>query len=163
MSSWAIDLSFWAITQNLRVIDLRCNKSSYENLNFLATKRKIEIVIDIPMQNNHYLSLPNKHRKLEKIDYSDILYLQSIRNYTLIHLQDGTVKMSTKTMLFHINHCLNDNFIRIHRTFCVNKYHIQNFDKKENVDSLFLKGGIQLAISRRKRSDILRNKAFDVE
>lgn len=113
------------------------------------------------MQNNQYLSIPNKHRKLEKIEYLDILYLQSIRNYTLIHLQDGTVRMSTKTMLFHINHCLNDNFIRIHRTYCVNKDHIQNFDIKENVDSLFLKGGIQLTISRRKRSDILRKRSFD--
>lgn len=127
-----------------------------------SPRRNTKIVHNKPMQNNHYLLLPNKHRKLEKIDYSDILYLQSIRNYTLIHLQDGTVKMSTKTMLFHINHCLNDHFIRIHRTYCVNKYHIQNFDKKENVDSLFLKGGIQLAISRRKRSDILRKRSFEL-
>jgi two-component system LytT family response regulator len=113
------------------------------------------------MQNISYLLLPNKFRKLEKIPYSDILYLQSNSNYTLIHLQDGSVKISTKTLLFHINNSLNDSFIRIHRTFCVNKSHIQNFNKKENVDSLFLKGGIQLAFSRRKRRDLLKKKSFD--
>jgi DNA-binding LytR/AlgR family response regulator len=112
------------------------------------------------MQDYNYLSLPNRFRKLDKILYSDILYLESNRNYTIIHLQDGTVRMSTKTMLFHINNCLNDNFIRIHRAFCVNKNYIQNFDKKENIDSLFLKGGIQLAISRRKRRNLLKEKPF---
>jgi DNA-binding LytR/AlgR family response regulator len=113
------------------------------------------------MHNRRYLSLPNKNRRLVKIPHSDILYLEGNGNYTCIHLQDGTVKLSTKTMLFHINNCLNENFLRIHRTFCVNKSHIQNFNKKENVDSLFLKGGIQLAISRRKRMDLLRKKSFD--
>jgi two-component system, LytTR family, response regulator len=113
------------------------------------------------MQNRLYLLLPNKNRKLVKIPHADILYLEGNGNYTSIHLQDGTVQLSTKTMLFHINNCLNENFLRIHRAFCVNKVHIQNFNKKENVDSLFLKGGIQIAISRRKRRDLLRKKSFD--
>ncbi|MES2520868.1 MAG: LytTR family transcriptional regulator DNA-binding domain-containing protein [Bacteroidota bacterium] len=107
-----------------------------------------------------YFLLPNKYRQFEKIPYSDILYLQSNSNYTLIHLQDGTVKISTKTLLFHVKNTLNDNFIRIHRTFCVNKSHVENYDKKENVDFLLLRGGIQLAISRRKRRELLKKKSL---
>lgn len=113
------------------------------------------------MRDNHYFLLPNKHRKFEQILYSDILYLQSNSNYTLIHLQDGSVKISTKTLLFHINNSLNESFIRIHRTFCVNKNYVQNFNIKENTDFLQIRGGIQLALSRRKRREILKKKSLD--
>lgn len=113
------------------------------------------------MRDNHYFLLPNKHRKFEQILYSDILYLQSNSNYTLIHLQDGSVKISTKTLLFHINNSLNESFIRIHRTFCVNKNYVQNFNVTENTDFLQIRGGIQLALSRRKRREILKKKSFD--
>ena len=113
------------------------------------------------MRDNHYFLLPNKHRKFEQILYSDILYLQSNSNYTLIHLQDGSVKISTKTLLFHINNSLNESFIRIHRTFCVNKNYVQNFNVTENTDFLQIRGGIQLALSRRKRREILKQKSLD--
>lgn len=113
------------------------------------------------MRDNHYFLLPNKHRKFEQILYSDILYLQSNSNYTLIHLQDGSVKISTKTLLFHINNSLNESFIRIHRTFCVNKNYVQNFNVTENTDFLQIRGGIQLALSRRKRREILKKKSLD--
>ncbi|PWK28185.1 LytTr DNA-binding domain-containing protein [Arcicella aurantiaca] len=113
------------------------------------------------MRDNHYFLLPNKHRKFEQILYSDILYLQSNSNYTLIHLQDGSVKISTKTLLFHINNSLDESFIRIHRTFCVNKNYIQNPDVNGNTDFLQIRGGIQLALSRRKRREILREKSLE--
>lgn len=114
------------------------------------------------MRDNHYFLLPNKHRKFEQILYSDILYLQSNSNYTLIHLQDGSVKISTKTLLFHINNSLNESFIRIHRTFCVNKNYVQNFNVTENTDFLQIRGGIQLALSRRKRREILQKKSLEL-
>jgi hypothetical protein len=42
MSSWATDLSFWAIAQNLRVIDLRCNKLSYKRISFFYPEEKLK-------------------------------------------------------------------------------------------------------------------------
>jgi DNA-binding LytR/AlgR family response regulator len=107
------------------------------------------------MQNSSCFLLPNKHRKFEKIPYSDILYLEGNINYTLIHLKDGQVKLSPRTLLFHVNNSLNESFLRIHRAFCVNKEHIEHYDGKENAYSLKLKTGIKLAVSRRKRHVLL--------
>ena len=107
------------------------------------------------MQQNSFFMLPNKHRRSEKIPHSDILYLEAATNYTLIHLQNGKVKVSPKTLLFHINNSLNKSFVRIHRAFCVNKDYIQNYDKKENANMIMLTGGIELAVSRRKKRALL--------
>jgi DNA-binding LytR/AlgR family response regulator len=109
------------------------------------------------MKDNTCFLLPNKHRKFEKIPYSEILYLEGNINYTLIHLQSGKVKISPRTLLFHINNSLNESFIRIHRAFCVNKNYIQDYNEKENANFLLLKSGTQLAVSRRKRSVLLEN------
>jgi DNA-binding LytR/AlgR family response regulator len=107
------------------------------------------------MQNSSYFLLPNKHRKFEKIPYSEILYLEGNINYTLIHLKGGQVKLSPRTLLFHVNNSLNESFIRIHRAFCVNKEHIENYDEKKSANVLLLKSGVQLAVSRRKRHALL--------
>ena len=99
---------------------------------------------------NSYLLLPHRTGKPQKIQFSDILYLEGIINYTLIHLQDGKVKLSPRTLLFHINNSLDESFIRIHRTYCVNKQFIQDYDYKLNPKYLLLKGGVSLKVSRRK-------------
>ena len=107
------------------------------------------------MRKNSYFMLPNRHRKSEKIPYSDILYLEAATNYTLIHLQNGMVKVSTKTLLFHVNNSLNESFVRIHRAFCINRDYIQNYNQKENANMLYLRGGIELTVSRRKKRALL--------
>ena len=107
------------------------------------------------MQENPYFMLPNRHRKSEKIAYSDILYLEAAINYTLIHLQSGKVKVSPKTLLFHVNNSLNKSFVRIHRAFCVNRDYIQNYNEKDNANTLLLRGGIELTVSRRKKRALL--------
>ena len=94
----------------------------------------------------HFL-LPNRNKQTEKIRYSDILYLEGNINYTIIHLQNGKIKISPRTLLFHINNSLDDSFIRIHRAFCVNRSYIQTYD----AESLVLAGGVRLAVARRRK------------
>ena len=108
------------------------------------------------MQKNTYLTLPNKFRKSEKIPLTEIVYLEANQNYTLIHLQNGKVRLSAQTLLFHVNNYLDESFIRIHRTFCVNKNHIESFDKPNYPKYLLLNGGTKLSISRRQRKNLIR-------
>ena len=108
------------------------------------------------MQKNTYLTLPNKFRKSEKIPLTEIVYLEANQNYTLIHLQNGNVRLSAQTLLFHVNNYLDESFIRIHRTFCVNKNHIESFDKPNYPKYLLLNGGTKLSISRRQRKNLIR-------
>ncbi len=103
------------------------------------------------MQTNTYFQLPQRNRKIERIAYSEIVYLEGDINYTLIHLQNGKVKVSPRTLLFHINNSLDESFVRIHRAFCVNKLYIQVYDEKQTPESIMLEGGIELTVSRRKK------------
>lgn len=98
-----------------------------------------------------HFPLPQRNKKTEQIQFSDILYLEGNINYTLIHLQNGKVKVSPRTLLFHINNSLDDNFIRIHRAFCVNRSYIQDYDE----ESLALTGGVRLAIARRRKKGLI--------
>ncbi len=108
------------------------------------------------MSKINYLTLPNKFRKAEKIPLHDIVYLEANLNYTIIHLKDGKVRLSAQTLLFHVNNYLDESFIRIHRTFCVNKNHIAGFDKPQSPKYLLLNGGTKLTISRRQRKNLIR-------
>ncbi len=101
-----------------------------------------------------YLILANR-KSHEFISYSDILYLESDLNYTKIHLQNGVTKLSSRTMGYHIQHFLDDTFIRIHRSYCVNKNHITSFDYPKDPEYLILVSGKELSISRRKKRGCL--------
>jgi DNA-binding LytR/AlgR family response regulator len=103
------------------------------------------------MQPSTIFYLPNKRKKLEKINYSDIMYLEGSINYTLIHLKDGNVKVSPRTLLYHIQRSLDESFIRVHRAFCINKTYLETYDAELTPNYLHLKGGIRLSVSRRKR------------
>ena len=106
------------------------------------------------MNTQTFFPLPNKRRKIERIDYADIIYLEGNSNYTLIHLQSGQVKVSPRTLLYHTNNSLNESFIRIHRAYCVNRSFIQEYDKKATPQYLLLNTGLKLAVSRRKKKNL---------
>ncbi len=103
------------------------------------------------METSTVFYLPNKRKKLEKIEYADILYLEGSINYTLIHLKNGNVKVSPRTLLYHIQRSLDETFIRVHRAFCINKTYLETYDAEVSPNYLHLQGGIRLAVSRRKR------------
>lgn len=121
--------------------------------NFVWSKHTSKVMIN-PSQNTRFFLLPNKHKRKDKIPFDDILYLEGNINYTLIHLYNGKVKISPRTLLYHIQHSLNDSFIRIHRAFCVNKKHLKDTQEVDikHVTHLFLKDETQLPVSRRKRN-----------
>jgi DNA-binding LytR/AlgR family response regulator len=107
-------------------------------------------------QPSRFFLLPNKHKRKDKIPFDDIIYLEGNINYTLIHLYNGKIRLSPRTLLYHIQHSLNDSFIRIHRAYIVNKKHIKDSEISDikHVTSLFLKDGTQLSVSRRKRNNL---------
>lgn len=103
------------------------------------------------MQHDYPFFVINKKRKFDKIPYTEILYLEGKINYTLVHLKSGKVKVSARTLKFHIEHSLNDSFWRIHRSFCVNSKYIGHYDEVQNPSFLLLKSGEKLAVSRRMK------------
>ncbi len=102
---------------------------------------------------NIFLNLPSR-KNVDKISFADIIYLESSSNYTIIHLQNGKKKLSSRTMLYHIQNSLDSNFVRIHRAYCVNRNFILNYDYKLDPEIVQLATGKSLAVSRRKQRDV---------
>lgn len=78
---------------------------SYENLNFTIGGRKTEI------------------------NFNEILYLESVNNYTICKLQDGTEMLSSKPIGVY-EKVLKDfiYFVRTHRSFIVNLSNIDDLE-----------------------------------
>ena len=94
------------------------------------------------------------NRKSMRIEFDNLLYIESMADYIKIHLADGA-ELRSKEKISHLEKELPDSFIRIHRSFIVNKEKITSFNREEVV-----LGKIELPLSRSYRSaavSILRN------
>ena len=75
----------------------------------------------------------------------DVKNALSNRNYSYIHLSNGSKELSSKNLAYFEDILVDKNFYRAHRSFLVNKYHI-----KELIESHFvLNNKLEIPISRR--------------
>ncbi len=86
------------------------------------------------------------NRKRMRIEFNNLLYIESMADYIKIHLADGE-EIKSKEKISHLEKELPDSFIRIHRSFIVNKEKITSFNREEVV-----LGKIELPLSRSYRS-----------
>jgi DNA-binding LytR/AlgR family response regulator len=89
-----------------------------------------------------------------KISWTDILYAESMQNYTKLHFKERTITIH-QTMLALEEALPGNHFFRIHKSYLVNVNHID-----------ILTGGRvyiqeqELPISRTKREELLQNVVF---
>ncbi|MDR0266442.1 MAG: LytTR family DNA-binding domain-containing protein [Sphingobacterium sp.] len=89
-----------------------------------------------------------------KISWADILYAESMQNYTKLHFKERTITIH-QTMLALEDALPNNHFFRIHKSYLVNVNHID-----------IITGGRvyiqerELPISRTKREELLQNVVF---
>lgn len=94
-------------------------------------------------------------RKMIKISYAEILYIESLGDYLKIHLKDKSVV--TRETIANIETKLpQQDFIRTHRSFIVAKSAIDSFTS-EYVEI----GKKQIPISRSYRSEVLEKLAIE--
>ncbi len=89
------------------------------------------------------------NRKSSRIEFNKLLYIESMADYIKIHLLDGGEVIS-KEKISHIEKELPDSFLRIHRSFIVNKDKITSFNREE-----MLLGEVVLPVSRSYRSAVI--------
>ena len=65
-------------------------------------------------------------RKIHRLKINDILYVEGMGNYVTYHLQNGQKKMVYGS-LKDTQDSLPDDFMRIHRSYLVNKTHIESY------------------------------------
>jgi two-component system response regulator LytT len=88
------------------------------------------------------------NRKTSRIDFEHLRYIESLADYIKIHLDDGEEVVS-KEKISHIEQALPEGFLRIHRSFIVNREKITTFTYEE-----VTLGDIELPVSRSYRSEV---------
>ena len=66
------------------------------------------------------------NRQTSRISYDDLVYLESLGDYIEFHLDNGR-KISSLEKISHMENKLPDGFLRIHRSFIVNRSKISAF------------------------------------
>jgi len=71
-----------------------------------------------------------KDRKVFKLDLSNVIYVESIKDYIRIH-QSNADSITIKQTLTSFYELLNQDFLRIHRSFIINTKYLTAFSKVE--------------------------------
>lgn len=103
---------FNAIQKFLRTVDANSN---------------IEKLPENIKQNNYVFV--NKAKKQIKVDFDEILYLESFKDYIKIHFKENTLMIKESISAFEKK--IDKRFIRIHRSYIVNSQKITAFTKND--------------------------------
>ncbi len=85
-----------------------------------------------------------------KIRFDELLYIESLGDYIEIHLQDGS-EVSSKEKISHMERTRPDGFLRIHRSFILNRDKLSSFSREH-----VMMGEKELPISRSYKQEVLR-------
>jgi len=117
---------------DLDVVDYLLKPISFIRFLKAVNKYKSSVNIAIPesaikeeVANDHLYV--NTNRKFMKLNFKDVLYIESLKDYVKIYLNDKSV--ITKDSIRNFIKKLPKEFLRIHRSFIVNTNKITAFTK----------------------------------
>jgi DNA-binding LytR/AlgR family response regulator len=87
--------------------------------------------------------------KLERVDFNSIRYIEAMENYMVIHTDMGHL-VTLLTMKAIEDELPGDAFIRIHKSYIVNKNRVRSIDGNEVIVE-----NKKLPISRQKKQEVL--------
>ncbi|PDH47927.1 MAG: DNA-binding response regulator [Bacteroidetes bacterium MED-G21] len=85
------------------------------------------------------------------LNISDINFLEASNSYCIIHMINNDEHVITKTLKEFNNILSKDQFIRIHKSYLVNKYEIHSYSRNNGI-TIVLNNGRKLNVSRRRQS-----------
>lgn len=97
-----------------------------------------------------YIAIKNHENIYVKVYLNDILYLEADKNYTYLYTLGKKIALK-RTLLSLIND-LNTQFIRIHKSFIVNKIHVISW----NSETVTLTNQLNIPIGRKFLSDFFK-------
>lgn len=92
---------------------------------FLGQKKETAVMSPAPESEIKNYFYVNANKKRIKVSYEKIDYIESIKDYIRIHM--GEERVITKHTISDFEKKLPDNFLRIHRSFIVNKNKLTAF------------------------------------
>lgn len=142
----------------LNVVDYLLKPYSFQRF-FQATQKAMEIFQSqvLLQENNSEKSTDMYIRQgesFQRINWKDILYVESIQNYLKLHFKDKSFVIH-QTMSSLENLLPKEEFFRIHKSYLVNNAHIDLISGGR----IFV-GGIELPISRLKKEGLLNTVVY---
>lgn len=138
---------------NLQAVDYLLKPISFErmlqaiNRYFEVNTQQIETRPQ-PSETNDFIFVRSDRRML-KITFKDIIYIESLSDYLKIHLKDQSI--ITRETISAIEAKLpQKDFLRIHRSYIVNLTNIESFTNEEMIVN-----GKALTISRSYKKDVI--------
>ena len=140
---------------NLQAVDYLLKPISFERLlqavnKYLGENNTVEVANspEILPERNDFIFV-RADRKMVKINFSEIRFIESLSDYVKIHLNDKTIV--TRETISNIEAKLpKNNFIRIHRSYIVAVAKIDSFTNE------FIEVGVKaIPISRSYKKDVL--------
>lgn len=116
----------------LDAIDYLLKPISFERF-LKAVNKVLQVNYPLPETRNFGISFVyfRSDRKMMKVFIDEILYIESIRDYVIIHM-DGDRELRVKLSLNQVDEMLPENkFLRIHRSFIVSLDKITAFTKTD--------------------------------
>jgi len=89
------------------------------------------------------------NRQTTRIQYDDLLYIESLADYIKIHLENGK-SVTSKEKISHMEENLPEGFLRIHRSFIVNQSKISSFSREQ-----VMVGEKEIPVSRSYRQQVV--------
>ena len=88
----------------------------------------------------------------------DIICLEGDGNYTFLYTRTGRRYLLSKTLRHYADHLDNQVFVRIHKSYVINVYYLQDFDGQCG-RTFTLTGGKEVTVSRRRYKEIIEQIA----
>ena len=120
---------------DLEVVDYLLKPISFSRFVKAINRYKKMMAIDIPSPSlsaeppsEKSFIYVKSDRKTLKLTVSEIQYIEGMNNYVIVHLKDAKhiVYTSISAMLAD----LENDFVRIHKSFVVNKHHVKGYTKE---------------------------------
>jgi len=104
--------------------------------------------LELQAVENQKLVLSTQNGTL-RLPLKQITYIEGERNYSYIYISNGSRELSSKNLAYFDDILMDKSFFRSHRSYLVNRYHIEALKNGHFV----LKNGIEIPISRRKKTE----------
>ena len=104
--------------------------------------------LELKSVENQKLVLSTQNGTL-RLPLKQITHVEGERNYSYIYLSNGSRELSSKNLSYFEDVLTDKSFFRSHRSYLVNRYHIEALKG----DRFVLKNGVEIPISRRKKTE----------
>lgn len=114
-----------------------------------SNQRQIKSLVEEQEKNKISFLIVRADRKNTQIDFNALVYIESRADYIIIKT-DKEEEIITREKISHVINRLPDNFVRIHRSFIVNRKKVTAFNNEE-----VQLGSVDLPLSRTYKQSAL--------